>query len=233
MKTQFLPKWLVAVLRGILVAGLPLLLVLVNARMIMSNIYLRWEYNRPYFPDDPFGFTKEDRLKYAPLALDYLFNNAGTDFLSNQSLPNGTPLYNERELSHMDDVKVVTQGLLRFGTGLATVYILCVGLLATSRTTRPGLYDALFKGSILTLGLIVVGLAATALSFDWLFTQFHALFFEGESWIFPYSDTLIRLFPTRFWIDAFVLTFGGTLVEALLLGGSMWLGIRRRRTVME
>ena len=39
------------------------------------------------------------------------------------------------------------------------------------------------------------------------------IFFKGDSWLFYYSDTLIRLFPIRFWQDAFlwaaILALGG------------------------
>jgi len=41
-------------------------------------------------------------------------------------------------------------------------------------------------------------------SFWQFFTLFHELFFTGDSWIFEYSDTLIRLFPLRFWQDLFL-----------------------------
>ena len=50
---------------------------------------------------------------------------------------------------------------------------------------------------------------------------FHELFFSGGSWLFLYSDTLIRLFPLPFWQDAFlfagVLDVLGGLVLALAL----------------
>jgi len=35
----------------------------------------------PYFPADEYGFTKEDRLKWAPFALDYLVNSADISYL--------------------------------------------------------------------------------------------------------------------------------------------------------
>jgi integral membrane protein (TIGR01906 family) len=58
---------------------------------------------------------------------------------------------------------------------------------------------------VLTIGL--------AFSFRYVFVGFHRIFFEGDTWLFQYSDTLIRLFPERFWRDAFVfvvvLTVGG------------------------
>lgn len=211
-------SWLVALCRIVIVAGLPLMLVLLNARFLMSNAYLRWEYNRPAFPEDPFGFTQADRLKYAPLALDYLFNDQGIDFLGDQTFPDGAPLYNERELSHMHDVKVVTQQLMFFGYGVMLLVVTAVIVLATDPGARPALYRSLIAGSVLTAALIVAGLLAVATSFDWLFTQFHGLFFEGDTWIFAYSDTLIRLFPIRFWTDAFALMFGGALAEALIIG---------------
>jgi uncharacterized membrane protein len=58
-----------------------------------------------------------------------------------------------------------------------------------------------------------------ALAFWQFFTLFHGLFFEGDSWLFLYSDTLIRLFPIRFWQDVFLaaalITTGGGLGLAL------------------
>jgi integral membrane protein (TIGR01906 family) len=224
-----IPGWLVSAIRVLLVAGLPLVLVLINARLLMSNAYLRWEYNKPGFPDDPYGFTREDRLQYAPLALAYLFNNAGVEFLGDQTFPDGSPLYNDRELSHMHDVKVVTRGLVRFGMALVIVYAAGIVVLAVSPAAHADLYAALLAGSVLTVALLVTGLITVSLAFDWLFVQFHALFFEGASWIFPTSDTLIRLFPEPFWIDAFALIFGGALVEAVILAGAMWALIRRER----
>ncbi len=83
------------------------------------------------------------------------------------------------------------------------------------------------RGGVLTIALIAAGLIAVVTSFNWLFTQFHALFFEGDSWIFLYSDTLIRLFPIQFWTTAFVIVFGGALLEAILLSSMMWRLMRR------
>jgi integral membrane protein (TIGR01906 family) len=223
----FLPRWLMFILRLILIVALPLVLILFNARLMMTGAFLNWAYNSPFVPVDPFGFTTQDRLTYAPLALDYLFNDQGIDFLGSQILPEGRPLYNERELSHMHDVKNVTQMLTRFGVTLIGVYVLSVVLLAVAKGTRPDLFQALRWGAIVTIVAIIVSLVVTVTSFDWLFTMFHRLFFTGDTWIFPYSDTLIRLFPIEFWTEAFALMFGGALLEAALIGGGSWAWLRR------
>jgi integral membrane protein (TIGR01906 family) len=62
---------------------------------------------------------------------------------------------------------------------------------------------------LLAIGLIV--------AFPVVFVGFHRVFFEGDTWLFLYSDTLIRLFPERFWQDAFLFIAVATLAEAAIL----------------
>src|SRR5215211_9549720 len=91
----------------------PIALIGLGLRLLLSPLFLKLEYNMPYFPPDEYGFTKEDRLKWAPYALDYLVNSEDISYLGDLKFEDGTPLYNERELSHMEDVKRVTQRALR------------------------------------------------------------------------------------------------------------------------
>src|SRR5574339_985858 len=91
----------------------PVVLIGLGLRVLLTPLFLRIEYNMPYFPPDEYGFTKEDRLRWAPYALNYLINNEDISYLADLKFDDGTPLYNERELSHMDDVKRVTQSSLR------------------------------------------------------------------------------------------------------------------------
>jgi len=80
-------------------------------------------------------------------------------------------------------------------------------------------------GLAIAVGLIVViGIAVNPNVFWNFFAGFHSLFFEGDSWLFLYSDTLIRLFPLRFWQDAFLLA----AVIALGCGVGLGLGLRTK-----
>ena len=217
-----LPAWLATALKVYIIAALPLALVLLNARLLTSSAFLRWEYNRPAFLPDPYGFSTEDRLTYAPLALAYLFNDEDIDFLGDQTFPYGSPLYNARELQHMRDVKALTGKLVAVGVVGLALLALSIVALAWRPATHPHLQGGLFQGGALTVALLVALIAFAAVSFNIFFVQFHALFFEGDSWLFRYSDTLIRLFPEQFWIDAFMLLLGGAIVEALAIGGAAW-----------
>lgn len=67
--------------------------------------------------------------------------------------------------------------------------------------------------------IVVVGITVNPNVFWDFFAGFHSLFFEGDSWLFLFSDTLIRLFPLRFWQDAFL------FAAAIALGGGLGLGL--------
>jgi integral membrane protein (TIGR01906 family) len=209
------PKWGIVLTRVYIIITLPFLLLLLNTRLLMSEAYLQVEYTRPDFPADPYGMRTEERLTYAPLALQHMLGNGD---LAGLTFPDGEPLFNERELRHMSDVQGVTWRLLRIGYAMLGGFVACASLLGWSLGTTEDLRAAIFHGSVLTAGLLVGGVALVFLGFDVLFVQFHALFFEGTSWLFPTSDTLIRLFPEQFWIDTFTFAFGGALVEAVVLG---------------
>jgi integral membrane protein (TIGR01906 family) len=168
----------------------------------------------PYFPVDPYGFTQQDRLKWGGLSLEYLLNDQGIEFLGELRLRDGKPLYIERELSHMVDVKVLVQAMIRAWL-LLTAFLTLIGfgflrfriILDFWKSVRTGAYITIF-------GLLAI-LIGVALSFYQLFTLFHRLFFEGDTWLFEFSDTLIRLFPLVFWRDAFALMGILTILGAI------------------
>jgi integral membrane protein (TIGR01906 family) len=221
MKYYLMLSWLVTLL-------VPLALIGLGLRVLLTPLFLQVEYNMPYFPRDDYGFTKADRLKWAPYALNYLTNSADISYLSELKFEDGKALYNERELSHMNDVKHVTQGALRvWYISMAALALLGVWARAGrwGQAYRLGLMRGGWLMVILaiTIGLIaVVGITADPDIFFRFFAGFHSLFFEGDSWLFLFSDTLIRLFPIRFWQDAFL------FAALIALGGGTALGLGMR-----
>ena len=84
---------------------IPLALILTGVRMILTHVFIQVGYRMPNFPEDTYGMTQEERLKWTPVLWDYLLNDEGISFLGDLSFEDGSPLFNERELSHMEDVK--------------------------------------------------------------------------------------------------------------------------------
>ena len=210
---------------------IPLALIGTALRILLSPLFFNIEYRMPYFPADEYGFTQQDRLRWAPFAVDYLINNAEISYLGDLKFENGSPLYNERELTHMADVKNVVRGALT----VWYISLAILALLAMLAWRGDWVYEfinGLRRGGMWMIGLAVslgliagIGIAISPDVFWQFFTFFHSIFFEGDSWLFYYSDTLIRLFPIRFWQDAFlwaaILALGGGAGLAFGLKGQV------------
>jgi len=195
--------------------ALPFFLIMTAVRLTFSPLYLNYEYNKAGFPSDSYGFTTADRLKWGQISMDYLFNNADISFLGNLRLPDGQSLYNERELSHMLDVKILVQKMLSVWY-VVIAALLVMGVWAWRSSWLDEFFQAVGWGGWLTIGLMAAVLVAVFTNFSSLFTQFHHLFFTGDSWLFLYSDSLIRLFPMPLWEDGFILVGGITLLGAII-----------------
>jgi integral membrane protein (TIGR01906 family) len=154
----------------------------------------------------------QDRLEYATLSVRYLNTRAEIGLLGNLEFEDGTSVFNARELSHMQDVKSVYVPITNLGIGsmLALIILFMIG---RRRPWKTEVIRGIRRGGWLTIGLVAaIGILAVS-DFWTFFEKFHALFFEGDSWLFYYSDTLIRLFPLRFWQDI-------VLVLLLIIAGT-------------
>jgi integral membrane protein (TIGR01906 family) len=199
----------------------PFLLLIIGVFLLMHPQFLEYEYHLADFPPDTYGFSVNDRLTYAKVAVEYLVNSADISFLGNETFPDGTPLYQPQELSHMQDVKTVVQKTFVAGWILG-LFMVGIGIWGWRIHWFSSYLKALARGGWLTIGLLLVALGFVMTSFYDTFTLFHEMFFKEGTWMFSYSDTLIRLFPLRFWQDAFVLAGGFAFLGALVLGLGAW-----------
>jgi integral membrane protein (TIGR01906 family) len=214
MKSVDLLTWVVAIL-------VPVALIMASVRVLVTPVFVEIEYRTPNFPADPYGFTQADRIHWAHLARLYLLNDADISFLADMRFQDGSPVYNPRELGHMVDVKNVLKAAFSvWYLSLAVLIGLGVwsGLGGWWETYRLGLA----RGGWLTVILVAAVILFVLVGFGVFFVFFHEVFFNPGTWVFEYSDTLIRLFPERFWRDAF-LVIGGL---SLLGGLAMALGFR-------
>lgn len=214
------------VLMVILAVILPFVLLLGAVRLIMTPQFPALEYQRPGFPEDPYGFGDEERTKWSAFAVRYLVNDADISYLEQLRFEDGRPLYRAEELSHMEDVKGVVKTALVVWYGLlGAAFALSVWFAAMGGWRKLG--KALRTGAWLSIALIAFIVVMTAVSFDKLFDRFHRLFFTEGTWLFYQNDTLIRLFPLVFWRDAFLLVGLFVLLAAGLL---LWItkGVRKK-----
>jgi integral membrane protein (TIGR01906 family) len=214
------------VLQVLLAVFYPVILLVLAVRAVTSPLFLWVEYNRPGFPGDGYGFSTDDRMTYGSYAVDYLSNWSGPRYLGDLVDQSGERLFKDGEVSHMADVKAVI--LSTFGAGTLLILLGLVAVIYLKRRHNGGVRRGLFAGSIVTLALII-GLGTLAvLGWEQFFTDFHRIFFANGTWTFTLQDTLIRLFPGQFWMDAGIVIGSLVLLASLVTLVLTWPTRRRR-----
>jgi len=183
---------------------IPIVLVLLGIRILLTPIFPEIEYRMPNFPPDSYGFSQAERMHWAKNAIEYLNNDAGPEFLGDLTFDDGSPLYKGSEVSHMLDVKILIQIALKVW-GAAFGLLIALWIWAKLGKWEQAYRLGAMRGGWLTLILTGSLALIASINFWEFFAQFHHIFFEGDTWVFLYSDTLIRLFPMRLWQDAFIM----------------------------
>jgi integral membrane protein (TIGR01906 family) len=184
----------------VLVLCIPLLLLLSPLYPLATNAFVRYEYSKPGFPPADF-YDPAERLSLAEATVHYLRSSAGPDYLW-ELRSQGQEVYNPREVQHLVDVKVVMRGAFWVHGVCALLCIAAIAFLWRRPQGRSSVWRAVYQGCLALLMLLAaIGVLALT-NFDVFFVLFHRLFFHGDTWLFAYSDTLIQLFPVRFWMEA-------------------------------
>ena len=223
-----MPKFISRILRTLLVLLIPILLVLGSARLLATDSYLAFEYGKASFPPDSYGFTQQQRFDLASSNIHYVRAHLADNALSNETL-NGAPVYNEREVKHMADVQRVFQAVLSVWRGAAVLFLF-LGFILWQNRERMAFTSAIRSGGLLSAGIILTIALMALFAWQTWFELFHRFFFVPGSWLFSYTDTLIRLFPIKFWFDATLTISLFSFAGGLLL---VWLSWHCQKVVIE
>ena len=200
-------------LRWLITLALPFLLVAAGVRLLLSHEFLRLEYQRPGFPADPYGFSTQDRIEYGVFAINFLFQAGDSTALAAQRIPRqkcwqpandvaDCRLFNSNELRHLEDVKQIVTIIFSLAA-ICGIVIAAVAIAAPSRLgLQPEVRLGLRAGARVTLAAILALAVVAVAAWDSAFDRFHELFFAAGTWRFPYSDSLIRLYPEQLFVDA-------------------------------
>ena len=100
--------------------------------------------------------------------------------------------------------------------GLIAAVICLVLIVLLYRMRKGAIARALFAGALwFTIALTLLAIVAV---FGWeaFFAGFHQVFFADGTWTFYQTDSLIRLYPGQFWIDAAAWIAGITLAVMII-----------------
>ena len=143
------------------------------------------------------------------------------------------PLFTEREIIHMKDVKGLIQGVYMFQWITLGYMLAAVGAYAWLRRREAigGVVRVGFWGGVATLLIIGALGIGSMVGFESLFLAFHQLSFANDFWrLNPRIHNLIAMFPEPFFRDATLFVALMAIGQALLLV-SVGLGWRVSRRV--
>ncbi|MDX9953336.1 MAG: DUF1461 domain-containing protein [Anaerolineae bacterium] len=222
-----------AFLRALIVLSTLIVLVMGAVRATTLPWFPRWAYGRAGFrragfPPESYGMAPAERLNLAEACITFLNLPHDRTLLSTLRLSDGSVAFNERELQHMDDVKIVYDRLTTWAL-LAAVLGLCAAWALHRRGEPAAIWGALSDGGLLTLVLLILLAGLMAVAWETFFVGLHGVFFQPDTWRFYYTDTLIRLFPEMLWqlagtvvvviiiVTAFVLALLGRIIQRRML----------------
>ena len=195
--------------------GVPIALILANVFLFMNPTWLAYQYSQPDFPPSV-RFTPPERYRLASESIEYIRGNRTLEQFK------ALGVYDEREIKHMVDVRELVDKVKIVLPIIAILIIASLIVLAREKENRALAARGLLNGAVLTIGLFVAVGFFAAVGFQTFFTLFHKVFFEGETWLFNYTDSLIQFYPLPFWFATSIALVTITIGEAVIVGLIGW-----------
>ncbi len=166
------------------------------------------EENLRHVAEDFIKYLKDDRPK-----------------LDTTAVINGElrPVYGEREILHMIDVKALFKLNHRINTISIIVFIvILLTLLKTKTLNLHSLGRTLMITVGINLALLLILVILIQSDFTQYFTYFHEIFFNNDLWLLdPKTEVLIQMMPEPFFIKAAIgigLYYGTALLLMMIIG---------------
>ena len=206
----------------------PIVFLGIPVRIAFNEWFIEWEYSKEDFPKDRYGMEDSYRKYLAKIGLRAVLSDEGMEEFKSARLPDGRKAFREKEIRHMEDVK----RLLDIFFPLVYISVLIVAVALFVLRSRKAIGFALLSASVFSLVLFAVATAFSLTNYELAFELFHNFIFDPYSWRFRYSDTLLRIYPMKFWFDGtvFVLTLAGALCLLSLLTGMFLIRLSFRST---
>ena len=196
------------------VCGVLWALFIVGVPLFLTTSSISWAFNSPGLYNDGFekysisrisGITDADLRQVGADIRHYINSGDEPLVVTTRIFGEKRDLFNNREISHMKDVKQLVRGVyvLALVSAAYLAAMIIVGFGWQKARFVPALAKRLTWGGGLTLILIVVFGIAALVGFDSVFLKFHQLSFANDLWrLDPRTDYLVRIFPQDFWFDA-------------------------------
>ena len=118
---------------------------------------------------------------------------------------NNYQIFNEKEIDHMVDVKILIQKTLLFeklGILLLTICLIILIYIKKLKKIEEIIRNIIIKSFLLWGLFLSIIIVSMIVNFNYTFILFHKLLFRNDLWILnPRTDFLLMMFPQRFFLE--------------------------------
>ncbi|MGI6706079.1 MAG: TIGR01906 family membrane protein [Clostridia bacterium] len=208
-----------------------LVLLLTGVELTAFNLnYYRNEYRKLERPQ-AIGISEEELMSVTRELLDYLKDQRDDLDLTAVIKGGKRPVFNEREILHMKDVK----DLFRRGYRLRNISIFLIAVFGALTVAAGGKrsWKALARSFIavaaVNFGLILLLVILLHADFTKYFDQFHYLFFTNDLWqLDPSRDVLIQMVPEAFFFDTAIRIIVFFVTAMAFLSAVSWVSLQKK-----
>jgi integral membrane protein (TIGR01906 family) len=211
-------EWIRGAVSFAFVVLLPLLVISTSLRGLVTDRDLLLQGFRDNQVSRTTGLDQPQLERIADAFVAYFQGPPGQIQMQVTVQGQSRPLFNQREVEHMEDVQALIQWFLRMQIVCAAVAAIRVGFaVLVDRSPEPLGRDLLWSAALMVGLLVLVGVLSL-LDFTELWTRFHQIAFRNDLWqLDPTRDYLIMLFPEPFWFTATIRMATSVAIQTLLL----------------
>jgi len=175
------------------------------------------------------GMEIDELMRVTGEIQDYLFGNRDDFNITGVINSVEVEIFNEREIVHMEDVRVLFDRgiILRNAGAVLLIFILAYGVF----TGKKWLLKSLLYAAVSYFILLVVSAGLLYYDFNRYFNLFHEVFFSNDYWILdPRDSVLINMVPLNFFINIvkrILIISSGAMMAILLFS---WIMLKKEVT---
>ncbi|MDP6822923.1 MAG: TIGR01906 family membrane protein [Dehalococcoidia bacterium] len=211
--------------------NLPLFFISLNVRVLTnSQAFYEWGFDSNNV-ERRSGLDDAALTSAAGQIIDYFGNDEEFLDLRVDFEGDEIALFNEREITHMADVKDVMNVVFNavWVTGAVLIIVVGGGFFLLGRRFLPLLRSAIVWSTIAGLAVAALFGMATLIDFNTTFRLFHEVTFRNDFWkLSPSESLLLRLFPVGFWFAATLILVVLTALQLGVVYGAAWWASRTR-----
>jgi integral membrane protein (TIGR01906 family) len=210
--------WARGLLSVAFVLLLPLLIIGTSLRTVVTDRDFMLKGFRDNQVARTTGLDDAQLQRIADAFVTYFQSPPGQIQLQVSAFGQTRPLFNDKEVQHMEDVQALIQWFLRLQLLAAAVVVVRLAFaLAVDRAAAPIGRELLWSTGLMIALVLLVALLSL-LDFDALWTRFHQVAFRNDLWqLDPSHDYLIMLFPEPFWFTATIRMVTTVVLQTLFV----------------